>query len=237
MPSDSIDFTRRNHLSELMDEPCSYAEFRDCLRDLVRVNRTVLSYRPTLKWLEHFAPSGRRPLHIVDVGCGAGDMLRRIHRWARQKRIAVRLTGIDQNPYAAKAAQEFGSRDSIEWITADALSYVPDVNADLIISSLFTHHLPDPGIVEFLQWMERTAQRGWFINDLHRSRNSYYVFKLLALGMRWHHFVQHDGPVSIRRSFSHDDWQCYLRESGLNPDRVSIFNAWPGRLCVSRVKE
>lgn len=237
MPSEIIDFTRRNHLSELMDEPCSYAEFRDCLRDLVHVNRTVFSYRPTLQWLNQFAVSTAEPLHIVDVGSGAGDMLRRIHRWAIQNRNAVRLTGIDLNPYSAKAAREFGSPNSIEWITADALSYIPKVKVDLIISSLFAHHLSDREIVRFLQWMEQTAQRGWFINDLHRSRNSYHLFKLLARGMRWHRFVQHDGPVSIRRSFSHDDWQRYVRESGISPDCVNIFDAWPGRLCVSRVKE
>lgn len=236
MPSESLDFTRRNHLSELMDEPCSYAEFRDCLRDLVRVNRTFFSYRPTLRWLEKFAGSTAESLHIVDVGSGGGDMLRQIGRWARRRGLRVRLTGIDLNPYAAQAAREFGSHNSIEWVTADALSYAPKIKIDLIISSLFTHHLSDEKIVEFLQWMERTAQRGWFINDLHRSRNSYRLFKLLARVMRWHRFVQHDGPVSIRRSFSHDDWQRYVRESGISLDCVNIFNAWPGRICVSRVK-
>lgn len=237
MQPERIDFTRRAHLSELMDEPCSYAEFRDCLRDLVRVNRTVLSYRPTLQWLEQFAEPSPQPLHIVDVGCGAGDMLHRIHRWANRRGLGVRLTGIDQNSYAAQAAREFGSDDVIHWITSDALSYIPQIKVDLIISSLFTHHLSDEQIVELLRWMEQTTQRGWFVNDLQRSKNSYYVFKLLARGMRWHPFVQHDGPVSIRRSFSHDDWQGYVRASGISLDAVNIFNAWPGRLCVSRVKE
>lgn len=237
MQPDNIDFTRREHLSELMDEPCSYAEFRNCLRDLVRVNRTVFSYRPTLNWLEQFAVSGREPLHIMDVGCGAGDMLRRINRWARPRGLRVHLTGIDQNPYATEAAREFGSEEGIEWINADALSYVPQVKVDLIISSLFAHHLSDKDIVELLQWMERTAQRGWLVNDLHRSRNSYYIFRLLARGMRWHRFVQHDGPVSIRRSFSHEDWRSYVHDSGISLDCVNIFNAWPGRLCVARVKK
>ncbi len=230
-------FLRRAQLTEWMDDPCSYAEFRACLRDLTQVNRIVFSYRPTLRWLEQFALRGRGPLHIVDVGSGAGDMLRRIEAWARTRGVAVRLTGIDLNPHAAQAAREFtGSDSGIEWVTCGAFEYRPPVSIDLVISSLFTHHLADAEIVSFLQWMERTAARGWFINDLYRSERSYHAFKLLAGAMRWHRFVRHDGPVSIQRSFRADDWAGYARQAGLRDATLRIESAWPGRLCVARVK-
>lgn len=238
MPSDAMDFNRRAQLSELMDEPCTYAEFRDCLRDLMRVNRTVLTYRPTLEWLEQFAGTTREPLHVVDVGCGAGDMLRRIEDWARKRNIAVRLTGVDRNPYAARAAREFsGDGCEIEWVTCEAYAYQPSAKIDLVISSLFTHHLADDEIVEFLRWMERVSSRGWFVNDLHRELVPYYVFKLLANTLRWHRFVRHDGPVSVRRSFSGEDWKRYLGDAGLDEIGVTVYTRRPGRLCVSRVKQ
>jgi len=237
MPFEIPNFSRRAQLSEWMDEPGTYADFRACLRDLMKVNRMVLSYQPTLRWLEQFVRIANAPLHIVDVGCGGGDMLRRIDSWARSRKVAVKLTGIDRNPFAAHAAREFsGAMNSIEWITSDALSYRPPAKIDLVISSLFTHHLLDGEIVRFLQWMEQVAERGWFVNDLGRGRISYYGFKLLAHGMRWHRFVRHDGPVSIRRSFRSDDWRLYIREARLVPNTVNIFDAWPGRLCVARVK-
>jgi len=214
MQSDTFNFNRRAQLTELMDEPCSYAELRECLRDLMSVNRTVFTYRPTLNWLEHFAAQSpgleHQPLHVVDVGSGAGDMLRRIERWARNK--------------------------NIEWVTCDAYSYKPDAKIDLVISSLFTHHLADVEIVEFLRWMEQVAVRGWFVNDLHRGRVPYYAFTLLANTMRWHKFVRHDGPVSVRRSFSAEDWMRYLSEAELDEKCVEVYTQWPGRLCVSRVK-
>jgi SAM-dependent methyltransferase len=237
MQLETQDFAERAQLSELMDEPCSYDEFRSCLHDLMNVNRTIFSYRPTLKWLEQFANRTSAPLHIVDVGCGAGDMLRRIEGWARRRKIGVRLTGIDRNPFAAQAAREFGrTESSIEWVTCEAYDYQPQVKIDLVISSLFTHHLSDPEIIAFLRWMERVTARGWFVNDLHRGRTPYYAFKLLAHGMRWHRFVRHDGPVSVRRSFSPRDWLRYRDEAGLTGQAVNIFTTWPGRLCVARVK-
>jgi SAM-dependent methyltransferase len=239
MPPEIPSFAERAQLTEWMDEPSTYEEFRACLSDLERVNRLIFSYRPTLRWLAQFPPLTGSPLRIVDVGCGGGDMLRRIDAWARRKRIPVRLTGIDSNPFATRAAREFsGAGSRIEWLTCAAQAYQPEEKIDLIISSLFTHHLADAEIVPFLRWMERTASLGWFINDLRRARLSYYGFKLLANAMRWHRFVRHDGPVSIRRSFSPSDWRRYAQQAGLDAGGfdLSIFKAWPGRLCVARVK-
>jgi len=232
-----LNFAQRAQLVEWMDEPCSDAELRACLRDLMKVNRTVLGYRPTLHWLAQFARGAEPPLHIVDVGCGGGDMLRRIEAWARRNHVTVRLTGVDRNPLVIAAAGAFsGPKSSIEWIASEAGAYRPSSRIDLVISSLFTHHLSDAEVVGFLQWMERYATRGWFINDLRRGAVTYYLFKLLAWAMRWHRFVRHDGPVSIRRSFTPRDWSRYVNGAGLDTSSVTIFDAWPGRLCVARVK-
>ena len=237
MPFERRDFSRRAHLPELMDGPSTYEEFSACLRDLEKVNQTVFAYSPTLRWLAQFAVKRDVPLHIVDAGCGGGDVLRRIGRWASEHGIQVKLTGIDLNPYATRAAQEFTTdRNGIRWITKNALAYQPAEPVDVVISALFTHHLEDDAIVQFLAWMERTAELGWFVNDLHRKRAPYYGFKTLAWAMRWHNFVRHDGPISILRSFSRADWESYCAAAGLCGREVEIEERWLARLCVSRVK-
>ena len=81
-----------------MDEPCSYDDLRACLRDISQVNELTGAYRPTLDWLNALyakMPYQEKPLHIVDVGCGYGDMLRRIQQWATDRNLPVVLTGID----------------------------------------------------------------------------------------------------------------------------------------------
>ncbi|MGA2249070.1 methyltransferase domain-containing protein [Terracidiphilus sp.] len=235
------DFRPRAQLSEWMDEPCSYSDLRECLHDLAQVNRITLAYRPTLQWLQQVVRQSRamRPLHIVDVGCGGGDMLRRIEHWAVRKRISVRLTGIDLNPLAVRVAREFTPIDSrIRWIAGkmDSIDTASDP-VDLVICSLFTHHLADDEIVRVLAWMESVARRGWFINDLYRSRVSYVGFKALAMAARWHHLVRRDGPVSILRAFLPSDWRRYAEASGLPAGSVHIDIRWPARLCVARIKE
>ena len=234
----TFDSSRRADLSELLDEPCSYEDLRGCLRDLEQVNRVSFGYRPTLEWLEQFVPEPNHPLHILDVGCGGGDMLRRIESWAARKRVAVKLTGVDLNANAIRAAREFTPAESrIEWIAGEAYSLTPDSGPiDVVISSLFTHHLTDDEIVRFIEWMERVARHGWFINDLYRSRTPYTWFKVLAAAMRWHRFVQHDGPVSFQRAFLPDEWNLYVKQAGLFSRDVSIATVRPGRLCVGRVK-
>jgi 2-polyprenyl-3-methyl-5-hydroxy-6-metoxy-1,4-benzoquinol methylase len=229
---------RRLDAFEWMDGPCSTEECARCLRDLGTVNHLLLAYRPTLKWLEQFIDGSGSALHIVDVGCGAGDMLRSIEAWTDKRHLPVHLTGIDRNTSAISAARTFTHSESrIEWHCCDVNEYQPASPVDVVISSLVAHHLQDDEIVRFLQWMEGTALRGWFVNDLERRLISYYSFMLLAKLMRWHPFVQHDGPVSILRSFVPADWINYSNRAGIPSEKICMFRAHPGRLCVSRVMQ
>jgi SAM-dependent methyltransferase len=190
-------------------------------------------------------PPSSGPLRVVDVGCGDGDMLRRIDAWAAKRGVPVALTGIDVNPDAIRAAREatqLAQRidqqidQRIEWIVGDALSNAAMGDIDVVICSLLTHHLTDPQIVQFLQWTERTTRCGWFVNDLHRKPVPYHLFRLWARFTNWHPFVKNDGAVSIRRSFVVEDWKRLCAAAGLDAKAVSIKEYRPARLCVGRIK-
>jgi SAM-dependent methyltransferase len=237
-----LNFNERASLTdnpEWMDEPCSYDDLRACLRDISQVNELTGAYRPTLDWLNALyakMPYQEKPLHIVDVGCGYGDMLRRIHRWAADCNLPVVLTGIDNNPDAIRAAREVTRPGIATFLAGDAFAFEPTTGVDLVVSSLLTHHMENHEVVEFLQWMEATARMGWFVNDLHRQSMPYWLFKAMSRLTRWHRFVKHDGPVSILRSFRVEDWQELCREAGLPERSYMIGEYWPARLCVARLK-
>jgi trans-aconitate methyltransferase len=224
-------------LPELMDGDCTYEDFRSCLRSLEQVNRWLLGYRPTMAWLKRLPRGLGDPVHIVDVGSGGGDLLRQIAGWAQRRRIAVQLTGIDSNPYASRAAAESTPKAlGIAWVTGDALVYRPEQPVDIVVSSLMAHHLEDEEIAALLRWMEVTAQLGWFINDLERSARSCRVFRWVAGMVEWHRFVRHDGPVSFRRAFRHEDWVRLLAAADVPLETATVEHWRPARLCVGRWK-
>jgi SAM-dependent methyltransferase len=238
MLPDRPDFTQRASIVEKMDEPCSRDELRSCLRDIARTNRWTLAYRPLLAWLDRLAPvfgSVGGPIRIFDVGSGYGDGLRRVEQWARDRGIAVELRGIDLNPDAtAIAVEATPANSSIEWVTADVLTYVPAKLPHLVMSSLFTHHLSDAEIVQFLRWMDGNAQLGWFINDLSRAAVPYHFFRIASRVVGLHPFVQYDGPASILKAFIPADWQRLCAAAGLGEHDYTLRACRPARLCVER---
>ena len=238
MPLSALDFGSRSQLTELMDEPCSREVLHGCLRDLARLNRWFMAYRPLLHWLDLLAlPAGKSPVHILDVGCGYGDGLRRIEQWAKTRGVAVELTGLDLNPDAvAIAAAETPADSAIQWVGQNIFSYSPQKPVHIVVSSIFTHHLSDSEIVRFIQWMEDQSEIGWFINDLSRDAVPYQLLKMFSRITRLHPFVQHDGPVSIARAFVPQDWVKLCAAAGLADNEISIQGFFPARLCVGRRK-
>jgi 2-polyprenyl-3-methyl-5-hydroxy-6-metoxy-1,4-benzoquinol methylase len=223
-----------------MDDPSiGYNAFRDCLHDLALVNILSFGYRPTLDWLKktirRMKPSS--PLSLIDVGCGGGDTLRQIALWSQRTHHSLDLTGVDLNPWSKQYTdQVIPASLHIKFETYNIFDFEPTRQADFIISSLFTHHLNDQQLIDFLQWMERHARHGWFINDLHRHPLAYYLFKYLSKLMRFDYMVQHDGAISVTRAFTKADWKRALVAASIPPEDVSISWFFPFRICIERRK-
>jgi SAM-dependent methyltransferase len=231
------DFSRRSHQLEMMDgDAIAFEAFRNCLRDLEIVNFCTLAYRPTLYWLKKSlrADKSRRPISILDIGCGGGGMLRKIWNWTQRCGRETDLIGVDRNPWAKQTAECITPPNApIRYETSDVFSFDPDRRADFSISSLFTHHLTDGQVVKFLRWMDRHARRGWFINDLHRHPLPFFLLRYILRMVAFDPMVQNDGPISVARAFTAADWQRLVAEAGIPTARVSIDWCFPFRYCVA----
>jgi 2-polyprenyl-3-methyl-5-hydroxy-6-metoxy-1,4-benzoquinol methylase len=227
----------RSTASELMDgDDVDPADFAACMADLATVNTVTLARGPTLAFVTEAMKHSPAAPTILDVGYGAGDMLRAIARMLRHQGRQARLIGIDLNPRSAPAAHAMTPADMmIEWRTGDAFALPEQDRPDLIISSLVTHHMGDDDIVGFIRWMEETARSGWFINDLHRHAIAWNGFKVMSTIARWHRFVRHDGPLSVARSFRKADWERYLSQAGI-AHAAKIRWRFPFRYCVERYR-
>lgn len=226
-----MNLSQRSSRQERMDTDCAdFADYSRCLRDLSRVNVVTFTHRPMLAWLVRQARDlGRNDFSLLDIACGHGDALRRI----RSRFPAARLTGIDLNPWATRAATEATDPAAgIAFINGDAFAYRPEKKFDFIVCSQFTHHLTNDQVVVFLQWLRANAGQGWFIGDLHRHTLSYYGFPLLARLMFWHRFVREDGQISIARAFVAAEWRVLLQRAGLTDQQAFVAWYMPFRLCV-----
>lgn len=203
------------------------------IADLARVNTITMARPMTLRWLAG-ATQGLTSFSLVDVGFGHGDMLRAIAVWAQRRGVVARLTGVDLNPRSAPvAAAATDPALGIRYVTgaAEALAERPD----FIISSLVAHHMADDELVGFIEWMEATAVRGWFINDLHRHWLAWAGFRALAGVLGWHDIVKHDGALSVRRAFVRADWDWLLAAAGVAG--VDVHWHLPFRWGVGQVRE
>lgn len=231
------DLSQRSTCPELMDtESVSFAEFHDCLHTLRIINTFTLAYRPTLRWFEGMMAgvSSEQLISVMDIGCGGGDMLRRMWEWARGRHFDLELIGIDLHPWSKKSAEQVTPRDApIRFETANLFSLDPSRRADFIVSSLFAHHLTDGELIRFIQWMDRHATRGWFINDLHRHPLPRLFIKCAVRLLFSNRMIQHDAPVSVARAFTASEWRHLLAEAGIPAERATIEWFFPFRYGVA----
>jgi SAM-dependent methyltransferase len=233
-----IDLKRRSTEPELMDvEASDPATLEACLRDLARINRWTGAYRITVRWLERLLERHRlaRPLVVIDVGCGYGDMLRRIAAFAEHRQVPVDLIGVDLNP-AAAAAQATPPGRPIRYLTLDVFDLSPSIRPDVVISALFAHHLDDARLVRFLHWMDERASLGWLINDLRRHVVPYLIARFAPALLRMNRMVRNDAPVSVARAFERCDWERLLETARLAAEPTTVAACFPFRFAVGRIK-
>ncbi|MBX9750667.1 MAG: methyltransferase domain-containing protein [Roseococcus sp.] len=219
---------QRSREAEWMDDPEAEG-FDAALEGLERINRLSLAAQPVLRFLDRVAARHPGPLTILDVGAGGGDMLARIAAWAADRGVEVRLTGLDRSPASARHAAERGV--PAEWITADLFEV--SGSYDVVLCSLFAHHLEDVALVRFLRWLEARARLGWLISDLHRHWLPWgFVWGAVRL-LRMPPMVVHDSTISIARGFTRADWRRLLGKAGVT---AQIAWAFPFRWQVGVVR-
>ena len=101
-------FAARSNETELMDDLNSGGEeMRKTLRELAVINSFLGGNRVTLNAIKQLIDFNEDKVwRILDIGCGDGDILKLIAKWARRKSVKVDLVGIDANPNIIHFAEE-----------------------------------------------------------------------------------------------------------------------------------
>jgi len=212
-------FSKRSNEKELLDGlNIPMEQIRRNMYELDVINSRLGGHAITLRGLKQVLKHrvNTQPVHVVEIGCGGGDNLRVVKRWAQKSGQAARLTGIDINPDCVDYAASRAGSEGIDFICDDYKTAKFAEPPDVIFSSLFCHHFSDEELVFMLRWMQQHTTAGFFINDLHRHPLAYYSIKTLTRLFSESDLVKNDAPLSVKRSFTRGDWQRYFSAAGIH---------------------
>lgn len=200
-----MDFNQRSSMLEILDTgPFHERELIESLEFLKLTNGYFGGARVILRHMQAFLRSWpkERPISVLDVGTGLGDIPVALARWAQSAGFELECTGIDLNPEIIKHAQSRAPRFlPVGFRTMDFMRLPKNEPAyDFVISSLLLHHLSPSELPIALRQMDCLARCGLILSDLSRARSSYWAVR--AAAMLWgNRVVKNDGPLSVLRAF------------------------------------
>ena len=211
-----VDTSHRSSEIEIMDDfTMEGALFRDTLDKLEIINRFLGGNSVTIKGLKKLLKnqSKNKTITIVDLGCGNGDVLRDVSKFGRKNNYSFKLIGIDANPAAIDYARELSKEYSeLSFKTIDILSEdFKKQSYNIVLCTLFLHHLKNEELISFLKKTTENATIGVVVNDLHRHKLAYYLFKLIGFFIK-NKMVRQDGLTSVLRAFKRKDLENIAKE-------------------------
>ena len=232
------DLSRRHRRDEIMDAPdLPAARLVETLKGLGRVNAVTQSSR--LMWPDLLAAARRHPgeaLRVLDVACGGGDVLITLWRWAAKHGLTIELTGCDASHEAVNYAREEAAKAGacIAFFELKVgQDHLPD-GYDMIMSTLFLHHLDEDDAVAFLREAAAKARDRLVIQDLLRSRLSYWFARVGTRLLLLNDICRLDGRSSVEGAFTRHEAAALAKAAGLQD--AEIVPRFPFRYLIRWVR-
>jgi len=220
-------FPERRDEPELLDlNEGAPAEVRESLDDLARIQRWLGGRAMLRRFVFPFLEQARdrAPLRVLDVGAGSGATAIEVARWARKKDLDVRIAAADLNRRHLSIAREaVRGYPEIQLVASDALA--PPFAArgfDVVLSTLFLHHFSPERLKQLIPRLAALSRGRLALNDLMRDRAAAAAFTLLSPVFARSRLTRHDGRVSIRRSYTPEELQAILKDSGVQRPRLAV---------------
>nr|WP_321221391.1 methyltransferase domain-containing protein [uncultured Psychroserpens sp.] len=210
----------RSDQEEIMDDlDYNGPILHDALDKLAKINQWLGGNQVTMQGLKKALNNHdkSKPITIIDLGCGGGDILREVSRFGKQNGYQFKLVGIDANQHTVNYAQSLSKDyENVEFKAIDIFSSeFNKLDYDLVLTTLFLHHFKEDALVTFLKPVLKKAKLGIVVNDLHRHKLAYYLFKLLCTTIKNKTIVE-DGLTSVLRGFKREELEHISRQLNAN---------------------
>lgn len=214
------DWSTRSDAQEIMDDlQCRGEVVEQTLRELDFINHWLGGNAVTLSAVEKLLSDlpNSTEVSIADLGCGSGDMLRRLAVWGKGRGLVLKLTGIDANPHIIEYAKAHSTDfPEIQW---EAVNIFSDAfrakQYDVLLGTLFFHHFSSADLVRFFRQASTQTRKGIIINDIHRHWLAWASIALLTRLFSRSSMVRFDAPLSVRRAFTRGELKSILEEAGI----------------------
>jgi len=153
-----------------------------------------------------------RPITLLDVGCGLGDLAQRAVAWGIRRGLTIVPIGLERHRTAAALAREHRLQMLLGCVGALPIR---EKSVDIVVASQLAHHLTAERNVAFFRAADRAARVGVVIADLRRSRWAVAGFWIGSRLLGFDPATRHDGITSVRRGFTERELQVMLSRAGL----------------------
>ena len=218
---------------EVMDRPdLDATKHHRALAGLARLNR--LSGSVGILWpsIAELSIQLRRPVSILDLATGGGDIPLGLWQRARRNSLEADICGVDVSPRAVEIAQTRAERAgaAVRFARLEALTEAIPSGFDVVMCSLFLHHLSREEAVALLAKMAAAAKHQVLVNDLVRSRRGLILAQVAARLLTLSPVVWVDAPRSVCAAFTLEEVRELALAAGLAGATVSP--RWPCRLLL-----
>jgi SAM-dependent methyltransferase len=225
---------QRRLQSEIMDRPDLNPRDHACaLHGLARINWWSRSSNLLWPALAGRAQHAAQALRVLDLATGAGDVPIRLSRRAYRTGIRLHLEGCDISPVAIAEAQHRGACAGVDvrFFVHDALHGPLLSGYDVVMCSLFLHHLDHEQARTLLKRMAEQASGLVLVNDLVRSLGGLVLAHVGTRLLSRSYVVHSDGPRSVAAAFTLQELRALAEEAGLHGAEVGW--RWPWRMLLT----
>jgi 2-polyprenyl-3-methyl-5-hydroxy-6-metoxy-1,4-benzoquinol methylase len=215
---------RRSTAKEMMDSQDNPRELlQDDLRNLRIINRYLGNHRSILRGVARAVSEHKlKDFSLLDVGTGSADIPVAIVEWARLRGLSAKIVALDSEPVTLETAAD-QTRDyaEIALLRCDGMA-LPFAAAsfDFVLSSQVLHHFTEDGVIQLLRGWAQVARRALILSDLVRHPIAYYGIRLLTRVFTRNIMTRTDGPLSVQRAFTLDEWRELFGRAGIGPFRM-----------------
>ncbi len=175
-----------------------------------------------------------RPLRILDLGSGGGDTAIQLAELAKRAHRPVQITGCDISPTAIDYAIEQTASakfTNVSFHQGNVLQAPwPESRYDVVMCSLFLHHLSPLDAVSLLRRMNAAAEKLVLVHDLRRSHVGYWLAWFGCRLLSRSRVVHVDGPRSVEGAYTAREAEELAVRAGLA--NVRIHYRWPQRFLL-----